>query len=335
MIEHERSYVFTHAAAKEFLETHKHSDPILLEDFYLSKGTRIRHYKGETEVYKVTQKTGDKADGFRFEKEEEISAVAAELLKPQATLIISKNRYFIHTDHDGYTVSMDIVHSPMRLAILEIEANDEIRYPVPANICETIFGKRWKECPLCAMKLFKRKVGICGAPSSGKTETAKIISYVLNTKYKANSFHVVEFATTFIQKYNRVPKFPDQFYVWYGQFAREHDAEKANIVISDCPTFLSYIYMVHLQQFDFSEESALYLSKIYKRVVFDLLSYTDIIFLKIKEYSDNNIRYQSAEEAAKIEDRIRRFLEDHRVPHVEATYDDADDILKGLFYINE
>ena len=154
----------------------------------------------------------------------------------------------------------------------------------------------------------------------------------MNVDFGANSFHVVEFATSFIQKYHKNPNFVDQFFVWFGQHEREENAKTANIVMSDCPTFLSYIYMLQMQKPEFCVESALSLSKMYKRVLFDLFSYTDLIFIPIVDYKDNNVRYQSKEEALEIERRIRQFLADHHIKHCVAAYDD--DILSELFYIN-
>ena len=141
---------------------------------------------------------------------------AAGLLIEDAILAIKKQRQTVSftekgIDHNGYHVTVDFLTRPMKLAVLEIEAIDEAAYPVPFDITKRLFGEQLKECPLCSYSLFKRKIGICGGPSSGKSETAKIISHILITKYCANSFHVTEFATSFIQKYNRNPQFLDQF----------------------------------------------------------------------------------------------------------------------------
>ncbi len=345
MIEHERSFVFTWESAKSFLEDQGidiGTPNERIEDYYIEKGFRIRKVWSSAGglQYFVTTKSGEKSRGYRVEREKEINAEAGEILLDRTTLTVKKDRYIIKPpqasshDLDSYDVTFDFIEQPLRIAVLEVEAHSQVVYPIPADITKKLFEVDLRECPLCAYSLFKRKIGICGGPSSGKSETAKILSHILNTRFKGNAFHVTEFATTFIQKYNRNPEFLDQFFVWYGQHEREEDAKCANIVISDCPTFLAYIYMLLLQKFDFCSESALYLSKIYKRVLFDLQSYSDIIFMKIKEYEENNIRYQTKEEALSIEHRISMFLEDHKVPHTTATYNDVEDIITNLFYIN-
>lgn len=339
MIECERSYVLTHEDGNRLLEKFGGSlGEKDIYDYYLDKNTRLRQVDSS---YLLTMKQGNKADGHRTEQEEKVSEPAAAILKTNTKLTVKKTRKWISLPCDStgtpppYKITIDFVSSPMRLAILEIEAQEQVLNPFSADISKRLLGIELKECPLSAWSLFKQKVGICGAPSSGKTETAKWMSHTLNTRFGANSFHVTEFATSFIQKYKRNPKFHDQFFVWYGQRQREMDAQTANIVISDCPTFLSYIYMVLLNQIPFSEDTAMYLAKVYKRVLFDLTSYTNIIFLNIKNYVENNVRYQTVSEAKEIEERISRFLKDHNIPHLSATYNDGEKLIRDLFYINE
>lgn len=168
----------------------------------------------------------------------------------------------------------------------------------------------------------------------GKSEVSKILSYTLNTQYNANSFHVAEFATTFIQKYKRNPNFWEEFFIWHGQHEREHNADLANIVISDCPTFLTYVYLLHLPKDKFSPDTALVLAKMYKRVLFDVDWYSDLILLELKEYKENAVRYQSFEEALRIQSRVRGFLDDHNIEYSLYDYTKKDEILRDLFYIN-
>ncbi len=368
MIEHERSYVFTHESAHRFLEEHgmslyrKPDDPDpsikIIEDYYMGQGMRVRKswdqprsfitdFGEEIKAltvpddvsYVFTRKTGEKSKGYRFEFEEEISAKLAESLILDKKMCVKKIRKKLspkisHTDEETYTITMDFIEEPMKIAILEIEALDEVVYPIPADIPYKIFGTQLKECPLCSYQLFNRHIGIAGGPSSGKSSTAQILSHTLNTQYRANAFHVAEFATTFIQKYNKNPNFWEEFFIWHGQHEREHSADLANIVISDCPTFLTYIYLLHLPKDAFSADTALVLAKMYKRVLFDISWYSDIIFLEMKEYHENAIRYQSFEEALEIQTRVRGFLDDHNISYSTYDYTKQEEMLQDLFYIN-
>lgn len=346
MIEHERSYIFTWDDAIDFLEQHgfdwKSSKNESLDDYYLSCGLRIRVCEGQDHAV-VTRKQGNKANGYRIEQESKIAREAAELMIEKPMLHVHKNRFEIHVDPSkverpndaNVKLVLDLIESPMRLGVLEIESVSESLFPLPVDIARRLFGVELKECPLCTTDLFLRKIGICGGPSSGKSETAKIMSHNINTKLGGNAFAVTEFATTFIQKYRRTPAFYDQFFIWYGQRERESDAETANIVISDCPTFLSYVYMQYLNREQFSERLALYFSKMYKRVLFDIQGYTDLIFLSIKDYADNGVRYQTKEEAFDLERRIKQFLDDHKIAYVDTSYDKSEQILKDLFWVND
>jgi len=375
MIEHERSYVFTHEGAHKFLQEHgmslyggpNDSDPSvkMLKDCYLGKGMRVRRswtesgalppnatainmrthakrtsgYNDEVSensdvAYIFTQKQGDKAQGFRFEFEEEISKQLAEALVVDKKLCVKKIRKKLPVANDAYLVTMDFVYEPMKLAVLEIEACSEVAFPVPVDITKKLFNTDLTECPLCTYTMFNRHIGIAGAPSSGKTETAKMLSHVINTEYGGNCFHVAEFATTFIQKYKKNPSFWEEFFIWHGQHEREHSADSANIIVSDCPTFLPYIYLMHLPKDKFSESTALVLAKMYKRVLFDIDWYSDLILLRLRDYKENHIRYQSKEEALVIETRIQQFLDDHNISYLTYDYTQKDDMLKDLFHIN-
>lgn len=339
MIEHERSYVFSWEKAQQFLEDHKTEEIVVhIEDHYLCENKRIRKSwidGGASLTYKFTRKTGEKSKGYRFEFEKDISPEIAESLIKDSVLVVSKKRHKLYVGGSEYMVTMDFVESPMKLAILEIEAVNEVVYPIPADIAHKLFGVSLIECPLSSYNLFKRHLGICGGPSSGKSETGKILSHILNTEYGANSFHVAEFATTFIQKYRMYPTFWKQFLVWHGQHEREYSADSANIVISDCPTFLTYVYLMHLPKDEFSDDTALILSKVYKRVLFDVQWYSDIIFLELQEYTENGVRYQSKDEALDIERRIKGFLDDHNISYRTYNYSQVPEMLRQLWYMND
>ena len=317
-------------------------DEVQIADYYLDRNTRIRR---ETEgtistpntySYFVTSKRGDKASGAREENNVAVNNSAAESLIGLAKLVIYKRRQYIEIGDysERYTVTIDWVDSPMQVAILEIEAAAQdvslrdAYWEIFKEKCELV------HCPLSAWDYCKRKIGICGAPSSGKTETAKWLSHALNVNYGANSFHVMEYATTFIQKYRRNPGFEDSFLVWYGQRQRELDADKANIVISDCPTFLPYIYQLYHRPAKFDAVSALSMAKMYKRCLTDVQSYTDIVFLRLQEYRENGVRYHTAEQATRVQSMIQTFLQDHSIPHRVADCTNPEAILRGLFYIN-
>ncbi len=349
MIEHERSYIFTHDGINELLSRCQlqWSKECNIVDYYISKDTRIRHYSympsndsyfaSVLDQWVLTHKKGSKSDGYRFEDEIEIDSKSGEILSGECKFSVTKERWKVHVDSERpYKVTVDYVTSPLQMAALEIEAGDPISMPIPVDITDQLFNADLIECPLSTWDYHNRKIAFCGAPSCGKTETAKWLSHALNTRFKSNSFYVTEYATSFIQKYNRHPEFQDQMLVWYGQWKREQNASSCgNLVISDCPTFLSYIYARILHDGPFNDKDALQLSKIYKQSLFDVNSYSNVFFLEMQEYVDNGIRYQTSEEALEIQNRVKMFLEDHKIQHRAVTYNDGEEILKEVLYLNE
>ena len=339
-IEHEFSYILSDALANKITQNMRAIKSERIVDYYYSEELRLRKTINDSNEVECTvcHKDGDKQSGHRTESEVAITLDAFNCLRKNSNLCIDKCRtYFeITGNHNNeFHISIDEVVSPMKIQILEIESKDANCTKFDETITNSLFGLDLKMCPLSAYKYFKRKIGICGAPSSGKTETSKYLSYILNTQFGANSFYVTEFATSFIQKYRRNPKINDQFFVWHGQSSRESDAQLANMVISDCPTFLSYIYTLLLNANAFDDHMALYISKMYKRVLMDLSSYSDLIFLEILNYEDNNIRYQTEDEALDIQRRILLFLDEHNIDYGRYNYKQFDTMLNKILYLNE
>ena len=104
--------------------------------------------------------------------------------------------------------------------------------------------------------------------------------------------------------------------------------------MSDCPTFLTYIYALVAAKPASDDRTGLHLAKLYKRVLQDLRGYTDMIFLAVQDYQDNNIRFQTPREARAISDRVEGFLRDHNVPYREASFQDGRTLLGELFFLN-
>jgi nicotinamide riboside kinase len=332
MIENiEREYCFVFDETLNTLKFYLFQDKIPEQvdnicDYYIGKNKRIRIINNGKPH--LEHKIGDKNSLNRIEKSEEISEYVMQVLLESCDLTVKKQRYTYLKN--GVKYSFDYVSHPMRIGFFEVEFTN-------VSQVDQIFSfipKGLKPCNEGAYKFFKRKIGICGAPSSGKSETAKNLSFVLNTKYEANSFHVTEYATTFLQKYNRLPTVSDQLFIFDGQLNRELNASKANIVISDCPVFLSYVYLTHINKDELNNNNAFMLSKLYKKSLFASLGYTDIIFLELIEYRDNGIRYNSSKEALEIQNKIKNFLDYNNINYMSSTYRDFNKIVDSLLNIN-
>lgn len=260
-----------------------------------------------------------------------ISSDVFEQLSLKCKLEVAKRRYFIQ-DTDDYLLYEDIIDTPLQLLIITIESKGH-----RILTFGDLFGVEKVECSLNDWNLFKRKIGICGSAGSGKTELAKILTHQLNIEFDANSFHPLEYCTTFIQKYGIIPSLEDEFLIWYYTKEREEVAAlRADIICSDCPTFLTYIYAV-VNHDASTDKAKIYLSKLYKKALSGLSSYTDMIYLRRRNVvKDNKIRFELDETSNILVDlEIKRFLDIHNVKHTESFNPNADDFIKQLFYINE
>lgn len=332
-VELERSYVFSPESIPyilDFLSTSVVGNPHNIVDNYLNSSLRIRNIAKQRFI--LTRKIGDKSSGQRIEEEQTINQRTATILASDSKLQIVKKRYCIFHTSKTFNITLDIFEAPMKIAVLEIESTNGEMPPTASQV----FGRDLHECPLATWDFFRQKIGICGAPSSGKTETAKVISHMMNTRLCANSFHVLEYATSFIQKYDRHPNAMDQFMLWYSQWAREENAaSKANIVISDCPTFLSYVYMVFNNKEKMDIQFMTHLAKLYKRVLEDVDSYSRIIYLRPKDLVKNNIRFHDTKDIHEIANRIYSFLNWHNIPYIIAEHGDERRIVDSLFFMNK
>jgi len=331
----ERSYVFKTTNIAEisaFLGTTISSESTNITDSYLSPDTRIRETNDQLRPWELTRKTGHKRNGIRTEENHTIGTAVANCLKSDARLVVSKRRHSVNTNVKNLLVTLDTIVSPMTLSIIEIESTDG----KPPPTLQGLFGVEAEECPFAAWGLFRQKIGVCGAPSSGKTEAAKHISYLLSTKFGANSFYVPEYATSFIQKYGITPEALDQFVVWYSQMsAEQHASAYADMVVSDCPTFLAYIYAIRHNHLPLSKQLKIHLTKLYERVIDDISQYSRIVYLPPQKFVSNNIRFHNNDEISAIDKQIVAFLDLHQINYITADRNRVQDIVSSIMHIND
>jgi len=335
-IEKERAYIFSIKDAVD-IAIDKFGKNIIsdkydsITDYYLQKNIRIRNENG---LFFLQRKTGNKCDLQRLEESSLLSGNASNILKNESKLQIDKKRFDLFSN-DDYIITLDILKNPFKIAILEIESRKENTPPTLQEILKT--DHKFIECPLSIWDYTFRKIGICGGPSAGKTEVSKYISNRLNADFKINSFCTTEYATSFIQKYKRNPTIHDQFIIWNSQQKREEDASKKhNVVISDSPTFLSYIYSLYsCKEKPIEDKSNFFLlTKLYKRCLEDLVGYQQIFLLNTIEYTENGIRFHDKKESDNIKDYIKKFLQDHGVNFIVSDFSQQEDILKTILYMN-
>jgi len=334
-IEKERSYVFRSIdidnLAKVFPSySSNEMTTTYINDYYLNKNLRLRHLENN---YLLENKSDNKKEEGREETSTKIDWPSFNLLRNKTKLIVNKKRRILHKENNKFIVTVDIVSHPINILIVEVESLDGITLP---SLEDFFTGRKFATCPLSAWDYFKRKIAICGAPSSGKTSTAQWLTNKINTEFHGIAFCPIEYATSFIQKYDKYPNIHDQYMIWESQNSRERDAlDKCNMVISDSPTFLSYVYgLLTSKDIDINDKNIL-LSKLYKRSLEGLYEYEQIFFLNLVRYKENGIRYNTEDEAIKIHDLIREFLENHGIKFGDYTYNNKEQMLSDILYLNE
>lgn len=153
------------------------------------------------------------------------------------------------------------------------------------------------------------KIGIAGAPSSGKTSLSQKLKLHICKHYNKSCYHVTEAATDFILKYDAINCMLDQLVIFLNQYEKEKNAnEKSKIIISDAPLFLNYLYAIN---FNKTISDSIALSKLYEWTLYDLNSCNIIIFLKLDKFTNNGIRRDDQNEAQIMDKRIEEFLKSH------------------------
>lgn len=179
------------------------------------------------------------------------------------------------------------------------------------------------------------KVAFTGAPDSGKTTLAKMVSARLNLQGYVPAY-VHEFARDYITKYGIRPNtVAEQFYVLHVQEQREREmcSGSTQIMYTDCPVMLSYIYAIDLVQ---DAKDLRMLSELYEMTLTllgrdgcsqlrDSLQiprprYDLIFYLRpFRETVKDDVRAQDWDRIGKLDRQIKAFLDLHGIEHIELT----------------
>jgi len=164
------------------------------------------------------------------------------------------------------------------------------------------------------------RVAFAGAPDAGKTTLAKIVSARLNLKGYIPAY-VHEFARDYITKYGVRPNtVAEQFFVFYTQCEREEEmcSQSTQIMYTDCPIMLSYIYAIDLVKDERDRDMLTYL---YNKTLTALEDRYNLIFLlhPFRETLEDDVRAQDWHRIGRLDAQIRAFLDLHGVEYVDLT----------------
>ena len=180
------------------------------------------------------------------------------------------------------------------------------------------------------------RVAFTGAPDSGKTTLAKMVSARMNLKGYVPAY-VHEFARDYITKYGIRPNtVAEQFYVLKIQEQREREmcSSSTQIMYTDCPIMLSYIYAIDLVR---DAKDLRMLSELYEETL-KLLGTPDwnkglrdelrlipprydfIFYLRpFRETVKDDVRAQDWDRIGRLDNQIKAFLLLHGIVHTELT----------------
>jgi nicotinamide riboside kinase len=164
------------------------------------------------------------------------------------------------------------------------------------------------------------RVAFTGAPDSGKTTLAKMVSARMNLKGYVPAY-IHEFARDYITKYGIRPNtVAEQFYVLRTQEKREREmcSGSTQIMYTDCPIMLSYIYAIDLVK---DEKDLDMLSELYGETLRLMKNRYDLIFYlrPFRETVKDDVRAQDWDRIAKLDDQVKAFLVLHGIVHTELT----------------
>ena len=147
-------------------------------------------------------------------------------------------------------------------------------------------------------------VNLFGGAGCGKSTLAAGIFEALKMKHKN-----VELVTEFIKKWaheGRFPKWSDQVYILGNQMREESVLYgRADVIITDSPIWLPAFYQ---QKFNNKNSMEIAIRSLVKEVEEEGMEYVNFWLEKIDEFQTEG-RYQTKEEAHKLHDDLKEYLQ--------------------------
>ena len=160
------------------------------------------------------------------------------------------------------------------------------------------------------------RVAFIGAPDSGKTTLAKIVSAELNLEGYVPAY-VHEYARDYVTKYHELPStVGEQFMLFHKQLERENDmcSQYTQIMYTDSPLMLPYIYSIDMVKTELDRDNLAYL---YSVTMATLKNRYDRIFLlrPFRKPLDDGIR--DINRTSRLDTQMKAFLDLHGLKYTE------------------
>jgi nicotinamide riboside kinase len=169
--------------------------------------------------------------------------------------------------------------------------------------------------------MMKSRIGICGPPSAGKTTMSHQLRRLIDDSCECAK----EYARHYIEKNGAPMHVFEQMLIIDGQRKWEMQLSRIyDVVISDSPLFLSYIYGRMLTDVsDCKQKSALV--RLYELALEATDEYDAIYLLPPRAIREDGVRTQDDEDAYKIYGLIEAFCDNHGIEYTHippGTYED-------------
>ena len=153
-------------------------------------------------------------------------------------------------------------------------------------------------------------IGIAGAPGSGKTTLCRLLATIYEKNYTVGC--ASEYARQFIRTYGQPEHLGIQTQFCYKQKLLEESVytNKFDIVFSDSPTFLNYIYSMMMVGDSINAQEHKLLEDNYGWILGDLPRYEVIFLLPPRVAVDDGVRV--TESIPEIDEMIRSFAKLHK-----------------------
>jgi len=177
------------------------------------------------------------------------------------------------------------------------------------------------------------KIAFIGAPGTGKTTVAEDVKNKL--KYMGyDTESVSEYARTYIRRFGPPKSVAEQIVITQNQITSEARLEKIHdIIVCDSCSLLGYIYGATLAYHHNSKDRG-HLNLLHELVIEHFHTYDVIFYIpKDREMVDDSIRYQTNEEADRIDKAIEGLLLLHADTFYEITgnrEERVDDVIETL-----
>jgi nicotinamide riboside kinase len=170
------------------------------------------------------------------------------------------------------------------------------------------------------------KIGIMGAPCTGKTTLAKGLSVELQYRWRRLAEYIDEYARQFVARFG-TPTVYDQYFFFEQQLKKEQQVSaKTEFLITDSPCYLSYIYGSKVMD-SRSGKDRLYFLALVERLAEHLHRYDYTFYLPVtgNPVEEDGMRIHTTEDMRRdIDRRIQGFFAIYSVPYhtVDGTLDE-------------